>query len=119
MSEMKEGGANRQVHESTVAVEAAASSNQRQPIVRAPADHSSAGRWCYDRLKRSTSKVRILCDLSHLSVAESEAQFQRFVDYVRGDTLLACALLEHKWGEFFSTFRNGSVVQFQVDTRNL
>jgi hypothetical protein len=117
-TEMREGGKPKGGTESSEAVRMAAGKQQKQGLILAP-ETSSPGVWCYERLKRSTTVVRIRCDLTHLTLADAGMQFQKFVDHVTADTLLACAVLEHHWGDAFSSFKNGSVVEFVRETRNL
>lgn len=104
--------------EGSVAVKAAAGEHRGGQIL-APLGLSDMGAWCYDRIKRSTGKVTIVADMTQTPIFDGQRQFQLFVDRVESDSLLQCAVLEHRWDHLQTVFKNGSMVDFHVEQRNL
>lgn len=117
--ELIEGGRTKGSLEGSRALEGASQSQRKQPIVKAPLNTPGTGRWLYERLKRSTSKIRIISEMEHKTISEAEHQYALFVDFTEADSLLKCAVVEHQWDQLTSTFGNGSVVEFRVERRNL
>lgn len=75
-----------------------------------------AGQWCYERVKRSTSKIKVVTDWSGGTDFTRNVEFQKFVDFIKSDSLLACAVLEFGWEDNTVTFKNGTVVNFKFDS---
>lgn len=75
---------------------------------------SGAGTWCYDRIKRSTSKIRIQASFAGRTEFDRNTEFQKLVDTIKGDSLLECAVVEFGWDTSTVTFRNGSVIEFII-----
>lgn len=70
-----------------------------------------AGMWAYERLKRSTEKVRIEAEFA--IAYDREREFSKFKDWLNRDTLLTCAVVKVEDSACAVTFGNGSVVTFK------
>lgn len=70
-----------------------------------------AGGWSYERLKRSTQKIRI--ESVFTTDYERRREFTKFKDLLSQDSLLSCAVLRFEEATCAVTFNNGSVVTFK------
>lgn len=82
-----------------------------QDVLRAP-QAIGAAQWCYDRLKRSTSKVRLEASFFGKTEFEQAKEYQKLVDLLKADSLISCAVLAFEEREYAVTFRNGTVISF-------
>lgn len=89
----------------------AAARGARKDIVLCPIS-IGAGRWCYDRLKTSTIKVRIEASFFNASHQTRATEFQKLVDHLKADSLLMCAFAAASYETFTLTFKDGSTIVF-------
>lgn len=73
---------------------------------------NGAATWCYERIKRSTSKLRIQANFNGRTEFDRTTEFQKLIDAIKSDSLLGCAVVEFGWDSYSVTFRNGSVIEF-------
>lgn len=78
-------------------------------VLRCPKE-LGAGGWAYERLKRSTAKVRIEAEFE--IPYNRGKEFQKFLDHLNADSLLTCAVVKVEEKAWAVTFANGSVVTF-------
>lgn len=95
------------------AVESSKLGKQNEETLVCPKSLGAAG-WCYERLKRSTKKVKI--ESVHPTDYDRRREFGRFTDLLNSDSLLSCAVLGTEEAACCVTFKNGSVVTFKPTT---
>lgn len=89
-----------------------ASKRGREGVMHCPCTLGAA-QWCYERMKRSTEKVRIEASLLNLPAVTRQYEFQKLVDMLKADSLLMCAFAAVDYDTFTLTFKNGSVIVFE------
>lgn len=70
--------------------------------------------YIVSKLKQATREIRIVCDYSDQSKAETGKVFQRLIDLLRHDIWLGAAMLVVDYERMAVTFTNNSLVSLDT-----